>query len=47
MKEPLWRPSPERIAASQLTKFMRLAEGRIGRAFPDFAALWRWSVEDI
>jgi acetoacetyl-CoA synthetase len=47
MKEPLWRPSPERIAASQLTKFMRLAEGRSGRAFPDFAALWRWSVEDI
>jgi acetoacetyl-CoA synthetase len=47
MKDPLWRPSPQRIAASQLTKFMRLAEERSGHAFSDFAALWRWSVDDI
>ncbi|MDF2765242.1 MAG: acetoacetyl-CoA synthase, partial [Rhodospirillales bacterium] len=47
MNEPLWRPSAERVAASQLTQFMRLAAERSGRAFPDFAALWRWSVEDV
>ena len=47
MSEPLWRPSAERVAASQLTQFMRFAAVRSGRAFPDSAALWRWSVEDI
>jgi acetoacetyl-CoA synthetase len=47
MSTPLWRPSPERLAAAELTRFMRLAAGRSGRDFADFAALWRWSVEDI
>src|SRR5688500_9044302 len=47
MSETLWRPSPERIAASQLARFMRFAAERSGRPFPDFAALWRWSVDDL
>ena len=47
MSEPLWRPSPERVAASRLTEFTRIAAQRTGRRFPDFDALWRWSVEDI
>ncbi len=46
MTQPLWSPSPERVAASQITRFLRLAETRSGRGFADFAALWRWSVED-
>jgi acetoacetyl-CoA synthetase len=47
MNEPLWRPSPERVAASRLTEFTRIAAQRTGRRFPDFDALWRWSVDDI
>ncbi|HSD35696.1 MAG TPA: acetoacetate--CoA ligase [Alphaproteobacteria bacterium] len=47
MSEPLWRPSPERVAASRLTEFTSFAAQRTGRRFLDFDALWRWSVEDI
>jgi acetoacetyl-CoA synthetase len=46
VSELLWQPSPERIAAAQLTAFARrAAEGR-GAGFADYAALWRWSVDD-
>jgi acetoacetyl-CoA synthetase len=37
--KPLWAPSPERVAATQLARFMKLA----GKA--DYAELHRWSVE--
>ena len=37
--KPLWTPSPERVAATELARFMKLA----GKA--DYAALHRWSVE--
>jgi acetoacetyl-CoA synthetase len=40
MTEPLWRPSPERIAAANLTRFCR----KIG--VPDMAALYRWSIAE-
>jgi acetoacetyl-CoA synthetase len=42
----MWRPSPERIAASNLTAFMKAASAVAGRSFADYSALWRWSVED-
>ena len=42
----MWRPSPERIAASNLTAFMKAAGSVAGRSLGDYAALWRWSVED-
>jgi acetoacetyl-CoA synthetase len=42
----LWRPSPERVAASNLTAFMAAAGTATGRSFADYQALWRWSVED-
>jgi len=42
----MWRPSPERIAASNLTAFMKAASGVAGRPFADYESLWRWSVED-
>ena len=41
----LWRPSPERIAAANLTAFMTEAAKVAGRSFADYGALWRWSVE--
>jgi acetoacetyl-CoA synthetase len=42
---PVWQPSPERVAASQLTAFMRHAEVRWNRRCDDYAALHRWSIE--
>ena len=43
---PLWEPTPERIAATNLRRFMDEAGRRTGRRFTDFAGLHRWSVED-
>ncbi|MBI5156640.1 MAG: acetoacetate--CoA ligase [Acidimicrobiia bacterium] len=41
MSEILWRPSPERIAASNLAAFAR----RLGFDPIDYPTLWRWSIE--
>jgi acetoacetyl-CoA synthetase len=43
--EPIWSPSPERIARSQLTRFMRFVAERHRAPVPDYAALHRWSIE--
>src|SRR5262245_44560506 len=45
MAEPLWRPSAERVAAANLTRFMQEAGERWGEALPDYATLYRWSIE--
>jgi acetoacetyl-CoA synthetase len=45
MGEPIWRPSAERIAASNLTRFAAFAHDKHGAPAGDYAALWRWSVE--
>jgi acetoacetyl-CoA synthetase len=39
--EPLWRPSAERVAQAELTRFA----ARHGIAPPDYESLWRWSIE--
>ncbi|MCB1686547.1 MAG: acetoacetate--CoA ligase, partial [Pseudomonadales bacterium] len=44
--EPLWQPSPEQIARTQLTGFTRFVEQRIGRSFASYAALHQWSIDD-
>lgn len=38
--QPLWRPSPERIAAANITRFAEFV-----RQPQDYESLWRWSVE--
>ena len=43
---PLWRPSPERAAAAQMTAFRSLAEARSGQRLADYAALHAWSVAE-
>lgn len=43
---PLWQPSPDRVASSQMTSFQRTVEARYGQSFADYAALHRWSVEN-
>src|ERR1041385_8925029 len=41
----LWKPSPERVKAANLTAFVKAAEPVAGRKLPDYGALWRWSVD--
>jgi acetoacetyl-CoA synthetase len=43
--EPIWSPSPERIARARLTHFMRFVRERHHAPVPDYAALHRWSTE--
>ncbi len=45
MTQPLWQPSAAQVAAANLTRFMKDAAKRWKRDLPDFAALYRWSVE--
>ncbi|MRR50815.1 MAG: acetoacetate--CoA ligase [Rhodocyclaceae bacterium] len=43
--EPMWIPSPERVAATRLAAFMAEAGPRWQQNFADYAALHRWSLE--
>ena len=45
-EKPLWRPSPEAIAAHPLTRFATEAATRAGHGFADYRALHAWSVDD-
>ncbi|MGB2716626.1 MAG: acetoacetate--CoA ligase [Vicinamibacterales bacterium] len=42
---PQWEPSAERIARAKLTAFSRVAERRFERKFPDYASLYRFSID--
>jgi acetoacetyl-CoA synthetase len=42
---PIWTPSPERIAQSNMHSFRRLATERYGQPLPDYSSLHRWSVD--
>ena len=44
MDQPLWSPSEERIAASNLTAFRTAANARFGLRLADYAELYNWSV---
>ncbi len=43
--EPLWQPSPERIARAQLTQFIHGVSGVLAPTIHDWDELWRWSVD--
>jgi acetoacetyl-CoA synthetase len=43
---PLWQPSQERIAAANLTAFMRYVREQYGVAAADYPQLYAWSIED-
>ena len=45
IEEPLWTPSPERIADSQLTQFMNQVEERYNLTLYSYFDLYRWSIE--
>lgn len=40
----MWRPSPERIASANVTRFMQAAEAASGMKLEDCGALWCWSI---
>jgi len=44
MSTQLWKPTPERIAAANLTAFIRVVTERWGASVHDYPSLWRWSV---
>jgi acetoacetyl-CoA synthetase len=43
----LWTPSPDDIARANLTGFTGWLAAERGLRFGDYAALWRWSVQDL
>ena len=45
MSAPLWQPSGERIEHAKMTAFMQLVRARWKADIPDYAALYRWSIE--
>jgi len=44
MSEPLWIPSPERIARANLTRFIAYVNDRCGREIAGYDALYDWSI---
>jgi acetoacetyl-CoA synthetase len=43
----LWTPDSDRVAAANVTLFNRWLAQHRGLDFPDYAAMWRWSVTDL
>ncbi len=43
----LWAPSPERVQATEMARFMSWAGERRGRPFDGYEDLWRWSVQEL
>jgi acetoacetyl-CoA synthetase len=43
----LWEPGPDDVARANLTAFTDWLGRERGLRFGDYAALWRWSVEDL
>lgn len=44
---PQWTPTEEDIDGAIVTDFARFVAQRTGTAFPDYHAIWQWSVDDI
>ncbi|HEY0805663.1 MAG TPA: acetoacetate--CoA ligase, partial [Pseudonocardiaceae bacterium] len=45
--ELLWRPDPERVAATRMAGFRRWLRTERGIDLADYDALWQWSVTDL
>ncbi|MEO7761619.1 MAG: acetoacetate--CoA ligase, partial [Casimicrobiaceae bacterium] len=45
--QPLWTPSPERIARANLTELQRRIGQRTGASVSDYASLHQWSIDNI
>jgi len=47
MSRILWTPAPERAEASTMAAFERFIHNTQGLTFPDYNAMWEWSVTDL
>jgi len=47
MSEPIWRPSSERVANSNLTAFMHHVHKRWNVDVSTYDKLWQWSVDEL
>ncbi|TCK00098.1 acetoacetate--CoA ligase [Nocardia alba] len=45
--QPQWVPSAQDIASARITDFAAFVTARTGDRYPDYQALWQWSVDDI
>ena len=45
--KPIWTPTPERIAAAGITRYLRWLADTHGRRFENYEDLWQWSVTDL
>jgi acetoacetyl-CoA synthetase len=46
MEQPLWQPSPRRIAASNMAAFMRFVQEKYGVSTSGYPELYAWSIGD-
>lgn len=46
-REVLWRPAPQRVAASRMAHFQRWLADTRGVHTGDYLSLWQWSVTDL
>jgi acetoacetyl-CoA synthetase len=46
MSHPIWTPAPQRVAASNLTRFAEFARRVHGAPRGNYATLWQWSVDE-
>ncbi len=44
-EQPLWQPSPERVASASISAFMKEAGKRAGRSFAGYGELYQWSID--
>lgn len=44
---PQWTPTEQDVDSAIVTDFARFVARRTGTQFPDYHALWQWSVDDI
>ncbi|MEQ8699295.1 MAG: acetoacetate--CoA ligase [Bauldia litoralis] len=44
---PIWTPSPERIAGTNMAAFVDFVREQKGIDLPDYDTLWRWSVDSM
>ncbi|MDI9932188.1 acetoacetate--CoA ligase [Rhodococcus sp. IEGM 1354] len=47
MTSALWTPTDTDVEHARVTEFSRFVEARHEVTLPDYAALWRWSIDDI
>ncbi|HYM34834.1 MAG TPA: AMP-binding protein, partial [Steroidobacteraceae bacterium] len=44
---PLWRPSAERIAKANITRYLHWLKEHHNLTFKDYESLWRWSIDEL